>query len=267
MYPIIDLGFIGIPTYWLCTIIGILIAELLFYKMARGRHIEGCDVLCSTIYTVLGILIGAKLLYFITVLPNVIRKFDIFLEYPWESLEYLFAGFVFYGGLIGGAIGFCRYCRKFKLPLSTFADSVIPAVPLFHAFGRLGCLLAGCCYGAEYHGLFAITFPINEGTSEMAGVPRFPTQICEIIFNLILVVILYFYCRKTRKPYSSVGLYLVCYAVFRFCIEFMRGDIMRGGFLSLSTSQWISIPLFIFGLFLMLRKQKSDIRIPDAKIS
>lgn len=260
MYPVIEIGSVHIPTYGLLTVIGFCFAIILFMHRARGRHIEICDVLYSAIYAAVGIIAGSKLLYLITTLPGVLMNFGLFLEHPWDSLVYMFSGYVFYGGLIGGAVAFCIYCRKYKLPLEDFIDSVMPSVPLFHIFGRIGCLFAGCCYGIEYHGIFRVTFPHNNITADIAGVPRFPTQICEAVYNLLLVVILILYSRKPRKAYSIAGLYLVFYSLFRFFIEFVRGDMARGGLWIFSTSQWISMGLFVFGWVLILRKQKKGSR-------
>lgn len=318
MYPVIELGIVNIPVYGLCALIGLLVAFSLYMHIARGRLIDGWDVLYSSLYVIAGIIIGAKLLYFITKIPVLILAFDIVCEYPFkEVVEYLFGGYVFYGGLIGAAIGFTRYCVRYKLPVAPFAEAVIPAVPLFHAFGRIGCLFAGCCYGAEYDGPFAITYPYNEITKDMAGVPRFPAPIAEAVFNIILCIVLSVFIRKRaedvmytwrgtaateaakaagvaesaagegasesegssaedvpedfiitfmgrkiarpkiyRKPFAPAGLYLVCYGVFRFCIEFMRGDADRGGFGLFSTSQWVSLMFVPLGIYLLARKQK-----------
>lgn len=336
MYPVIELGILQIPVYGLCALIGLLAAFSLYIHIARGRLISGWDVLYSSLYVVAGIIIGAKVLYFITKIPALIMAFDIICEYPFKDVvEYLFGGYVFYGGLIGAAVGFVRYCVRYKLPVAPLAESAMPAVPLFHAFGRIGCLFAGCCYGVEYHGPFAITYPFNEITKDMAGVPRFPAPIAEAVFNVLLCIVLAIFIRKRdedvkyvwrgtaateaakaakaagdiqdntgsqaeeactpnaacsrasentgsgteevpedfivtfmgrriarpriyRKPFAPAGLYLVCYGVFRFCIEFLRNDTDRGGIGPFSTSQWVSLVLVPLGIWLLARKQKTS---------
>ena len=139
-----------------------------------------------------------------------------------------------------------------------FGDAIAPAIPFFHVFGRIGCHLAGCCYGMEYHGPFAVTFPFNEFNTESAGVSRVPTQLMEVSFNFILFLVLYFYIKNKPKPGRPLGIYLVAYSIMRFSIEFFRGDVGRGGFLLLSTSQWISLALLPVGLMLILMNVKQE---------
>ena len=94
-------------------------------------------------------------------------------------------------------------------------------------------------------------------TAEMCGVPRFPTQLVETVVNLILAVCLYFYVKKgVKKDGQPIGIYLVVYSIMRFILEFVRGDEIRGGVLSLSTSQWISLLLLPLGIYLIFRKEK-----------
>ena len=163
-------------------------------------------------------------------------------------------GFVFYGGLIGGIIGVFLYAKQFKISFQSLILILIPVVPLIHAIGRIGCLLAGCCYGMEYHGFGAITF--EHSSLAPNGVPLFPMQIVESINNVIIFLILLVTYKKFLGTYKTVGLYLILYSIVRFILEFFRGDLIRGIYFSLSTSQWISIILFIVGTCIFLHKSK-----------
>ena len=119
--------------------------------------------------------------------------------------------------------------------------------------------MGGCCYGIEYHGKFAVHFPDNEFVSDLSVVPRFPVQLLEALINFILFIVLILIARKIRKRYSMFGLYLICYAIIRFSLEFLRGDVERGIVLGVSTSQWISLLLLPIGFYLILKKDKKDI--------
>lgn len=252
MYPLIDLHFTSIPSYGLMALIGFAAAVILFTHTAKIYQIPFSDALYACIYGFVGLMIGAKLVFFITTVPKFISNFDVFLKYPWDSLLYMFGGWVFYGGLIGAAAGVMIYCKQFHMDQWSYGDAFAPVIPFFHVFGRIGCHLAGCCYGKEYDGPLAVVFPLSEYTVHSAGVARFPTQLTEVCFNFILFLALYFYIKKRPKPGRPLGIYLSSYGILRFILEFFRGDIERGGILGLSTSQWISLALLPLGCLLIV---------------
>lgn len=257
MIPYIYIFGYPLPMYGLLAMVGFALGVVVAMKLAKRHGLPSTDVLFASFYCGIGVILGAKLMYFITMLPKFIANFDVFLENPFAVLIYVFSGFVFYGGLIGGAIGVAIYCKQFKLPLSPFMNIAAPAIPLMHGIGRIGCLCAGCCYGMEYDGIFSITFPDNEFTHDISGVPRFPTQLIETTVNLILFVFLYLYVRKKkRKDGQAIGIYLIVYSVMRFLLEFVRGDMIRGSAVGLSTSQWISLILLPLGIYLVARKDR-----------
>ncbi len=256
MHPILELGKIQIPTYGLMAVVGFGVALLVMIHISKWFQIPKYDIVYASIYGVAGIVVGAKLIYFLTTLPGVIRHIDVFFEKPIDSLEYMFGGWVFFGGLIGAMLAIYIYCRKYHLNPWSFADTIAPVIPLFHAFGRIGCHLAGCCYGTEYHGIFSVTYPDSIYTKDMAGIPRAPVQLMEAGFNCILFLVLYFYVKRKPKPGNSLGIYVIAYSIARFTLEFLRGDSYRGGLLWLSTSQWISLIILPFGIWLICAKHK-----------
>ena len=259
MLPYIYVFGYPLPMYGLLAIVGFVLAVLVAMSLSKKYGLPPSDVGFASFYCAIGLIIGAKLMYFITMLPKFIRNFDVFLDNPWLVLMYVFSGFVFYGGLIGGAIGVIIYCKQFSVPLKPFMNVAAPAIPLMHAIGRIGCVCAGCCYGMEYDGPFAITYPCHEFTYEICGVPRFPTQLVETAVNLVLAVSLYIFVKKgVKKDGQPIGIYLIVYSIMRFMLEFVRDDSVRGGMLGLSTSQWISLLLLPLGLYLVFRKDRVD---------
>jgi phosphatidylglycerol:prolipoprotein diacylglycerol transferase len=122
-------------------------------------------------------------------------------------------------------------------------DFVVPAIPLFHFFGRIGCFLAGCCFGIESS--FGFTFN-HSIVDEANGINRFPVQLLEAFINILLFFILDVFRRKKLFKQNIIYLYLLLYSFARFFIEFLRGDVYRGFFFVLSTSQIISILIFCF---------------------
>ena len=248
-----------IPLYGPVFFVGFVIAFLIALKMAPKYGVGREDLLFCTVYAAIGLVVGAKVLYFISKLPNIIIKFDVYvnlLKADWMSaLNYAFGGLVFYGGLIGAVIGGYRYCYHFKLPFVPYVDIYAPLIPLIHGFGRIACFLGGCCYGIEYHGFGSIQFPVNEFVPELDDVPRFPVQLLEAGMNFIFSGILFLLIKKKKfKPGQAMGVYLIYYTIARFLLELLRGDKTRGVWGFFSTSQIISFLLLPLGIVLIRGK-------------
>ncbi len=260
MLPFITLfDKIRLPLYSPVFLIGFAIAILIAMRQAPRYDINKNDLLYASIFGGVGLLIGAKLLYFITRIPSVIRDFDMIKKYidsnPGYVANYMLGGFVFYGGLIGAVFGAYIYCRKYKVNFIGIIDIYAPLLPLIHGFGRVGCFLAGCCYGIEYHGFLSITFPYNELVPELSEVPRFPVQLVEAGFNFILFGVLFTIMNKNKlKPGRALGIYLIYYTIVRYILEMFRGDIIRGKVGIFSTSQIISLILLPVGIILVRGK-------------
>lgn len=261
-----DLFGIKIPAYGTMAVIGLIVAMTVAVHYAKIYYISIKDVIYSACYGGLGLIIGAKLFYAIPFLPELLRivgteGFSVISQHLGEILLQMFAGYVFYGGLIGIAAGIAFYTHYRKLPVLAFANVLAIVIPLFHGFGRIGCFLAGCCYGREYHGVFAVTFPPNPYEPYIELVERFPVQLLESICNFILFAVLAVYGRKPREAGSLLGIYLIAYPMIRFCTEMLRGDEIRGviniGTLGISTSQIISLLLLPCGILLYRQSKKN----------
>ncbi len=260
MHPIFKLGILEIPAYGSIIFIGLVVGTLIAAFTAKKYQIEKLDIVLSTILATVGLLVGAKLVYFITVmkdLPTVYRISEhnlIFVVY------YALGGYVFYGGLIGALCGYLFYAKWFKLDFGSLINVITPVIPLVHAFGRIGCFMGGCCYGIHYHGPFSVHFPYNQFVEELGPAERFPVQLLEASLNFLLFLVLFFYARKVRKSGQILGIYLIGYAVIRFSLEFLRGDLNRGVWLfGISTSQIISLLLIPLGIYMIVRKTKKPI--------
>lgn len=251
MLPYINIFGYNIATYGLIIFIGIFIGAIIsIFYFTKFFNIKKEDVFYCILYAVIGVGIGAKLLYIITNIPFLIENYQTLDLYN-TFLQMLKGGFVFYGGLIGGILGVFIYSKQFKISFKELLLILLPVVPLIHSIGRIGCLCAGCCYGMEYHGFGAITF--HDSLLAPNDVPLFPMQVLEAICNFIIFIVLLVTYKKFLGTYKTVGLYLVLYSIVRFTLEFFRGDLIRGIYFSLSTSQWISIVLFIIGIAILGR--------------
>ena len=156
------------------------------------------------------------------------------------------SGFVFYGGLIGGAIGVFAALKIQKKDFFKIVDIYAVALPLGHAFGRIGCFFSGCCYGMPYDGWLSFTYTTALDASTPIGIPLLPVQLIEagVLFALFATLLIVYLKAPKHKGLCSL-VYAYGYAIIRFTLEFFRYDAERGGFLGLSTSQWISVAIFV----------------------
>lgn len=253
---------IKLPLYGPIFLVGFIIALLLAIKYAPKYKIAREDIFFVSLFGIVGMLVGAKILYFVTRIPKIIENFDRLQKAIFDEPEYVvnfaFGGMVFYGGLIGAVLGAYIYCKKYQVNLIGVLDIYAPLIPLVHGFGRVGCFFAGCCYGVEYHGALNVRFPYNELVPELNDVPRFPVQLVEAGLNLGLFAVLFILMNKNRlKPGRALGIYLIYYTIVRYILEMFRGDIIRGGIGIFSTSQIISIILLPIGILLLRGKFKN----------
>lgn len=246
MHPIIfQLGPLNLYSYGLMIGIGILVAYGVTERKAvkLGYTHKNLDWLVLSFLC--GGFLGSKILYLITRLPAILKDPTI--------LTHLGDGWVVYGGLIGGLIAGWLYCKYHGMNFLEWLDLIVPQLALAQGFGRIGCFLAGCCYGIETS-QFGVIFP--EGSLAPAGVSLFPSQLVMSVFDFLLAFFLqWFSSRKTFQ--GEVGcLYLFAYSFGRFVIEFFRGDTIRGVINGLSTSQYISIAMAIFAFVLWIWAKK-----------
>ena len=254
MLPFITILGKEIPMYGLCMITGAFFSILFACLAAPKKGVVRIDVLLASCFCFIFGLLGAKLLYIITDIPKIVSHIqNNGFEMKWLLERMANSGIVFYGGLIVGFFGGWVYVRMFRLDFWKHADAMIPFLPLAHAFGRMGCFCAGCCYGRQMDPPFGWYFPNAIGAPH--DIPLFPVQLFEACFLLVILFpAMLLYSSRRRLPGQVVGLYLTCYGTFRFFNEFLRDDKIRGIFGGVSTSQWISLALVPIGIVLLSGK-------------
>ena len=221
---------------------------------SRGRDAQFCADLMFWIM-VAGIL-GARIFY----------VFENWADYAAEPLTIFRldqGGLIFYGGFVAAGSAIVLYARRRREPLIPLFDFVLTAVPLSHAFGRIGCFLNGCCFGSCTNLPVGVQFPRGSGAwmahysekliAPLAALSKsvHPVQLYEAGYNLLIYIVLIWTFRRAPKAGMVSALYLVFYALGRFVLEFFRGD--RGERLAvggLSIGQFVSIPLFAAGIAL-----------------
>lgn len=252
LFPGFFIGSVFVSTYGICAAVGLLIGfapALIRYKKETDEYLP-LFLVCA--WTALGAMVGMHLLFGLT---NISRWGTLFSSSDFgeflNTFTSIFGGSVFYGGLLGGLIAGTAAVRIMRLPRDTVTDCLAPAVAVFHGFARIGCFFAGCCYGVKWeHG---VTF--GDSVAESAnGVPRVPVQLLEAGFEFLLGGMLWLLLLKFPKTRGKLlALYLTVYSAGRFFLEFLRGDEYRGFIGALSTSQFIGIFVFAFGLGMLLR--------------
>ncbi len=259
MLPSFQAFGLTIPMYGVMSACGMLAAFILIGVTRKHTRFSEDQALSAALWAILLGFLGAKVLYWVTELKQIVAN-------PSYLLHTLREGFVFYGALIGGLAGVAIYASRKKLPFFSLTDYFIPGLVLGHAFGRIGCFFAGCCYGVACETPISITFPA--GGLAPAGVALLPTQLMESAFLFILCIALVLILKK-KKPFGTVtAWYMVLYGVWRFTIEFFRND-ERGFVGALSTSQFISIFVVLGGVALLvliklgvLKKTVLDLPMP-----
>lgn len=259
MYPYIEIFGRQLTSYGVMAGLGCLIVFVISLVRVRKLRSSLDDQLFFIGFILVGAIVGAKVLYQLQHISELWRYGSVIFSSLNTFLEYFGQGMVFYGGLIGGCLGAIAYAKCFNVNAVPNAEAIIPCIPLFHCFGRIGCFLGGCCYGIEYDGPFSVTF--TQAIGGPNGVPLLPIQLIEAGANLITFFVLMALLKRFKRPLQDFGLYLAIYSVERLIFEFFRGDIVRGSFLSLSTSQWLSLIILPIGLYFLLAKDNIIVRL------
>ena len=255
MYPrlfeipeLFGIGPLTIYSYGVMLAAAYLLGLQLAISRSRKAGLDAARVLDLGVYVVIAALVGAKLLLLLV-------NFNYFRNNPNEIMVLVRSGGVFYGGLITATLVAFWYIRRHGLPFWTTCDMFAPGIALGHVIGRLGCLMAGCCYGRPTSVPWAITFTDPFAQSNVGtplNVPLHPTQVYEAGAELLILILLLVTERKGRTyPGRTFWAYMLFYAISRFIIEFYRAD-ERGIVMGLSTSQFISVILAPLSLLMLI---------------
>ncbi len=250
MYPYIHIV-VDIPTYGLLVCIGLIVALVVCKKREKLYGYNDRVLLVITIFSFSGMILGSKILFFLTQMPEIIKETTFR-----KTIEiFVTSGFVFYGGLLGALLFTYVGAKILALDPQKTLSYVTPGFVIFHAFGRIGCFLGGCCYG--------IPWEYGIAMAETPEIRRFPVQLLEATIEFIIFIIL-LQIEKKRK-YNLIIIYLIIYSIVRFFDEFLRGDNIRGiWYMGLSTSQYISIVILLFLLvYLLIHRNEDKIHLKE----
>lgn len=244
----IDLFSIGkftVHGYGLMIGLGFMLAVLLGARKATKIGLSADHVTNIAICTLVFGFLGGKLLFIIVEVKD-------FFSNPLAVLGS--QGFVVYGGIISGVASIYIYCRIKKISPRQYFDVIGNFVPINQALGRIGCFLAGCCYGRATHAWYGVVFP--EGCLAPAGVKLIPTQLIMAAGDMLIFLLLCVVDRKKKHDGLVASCFLIFYSIGRFIIEFLRND-YRGSVGFLSTSQFIAIWTLVAGIAMAIFMVKS----------
>lgn len=243
---ILTIGPLTVKGYGLMIAIGVLVALFLGEARAKKKGLDAEVIYPLTFVCVIFGFLGAKLLFCIVEWKTLIK----------DPLSVLSSnGFVVYGGIILGIIAAYVYIRMKKLNFWDYFDIVLPSVAITQGFGRIGCFLAGCCYGKVTDAWYGIAFHSSHFAPN--GVKLIPTQLISAAGMFLIAAVLLLYAKKNPKRGCVGALYLILYSIGRFAVEFLRND-HRGEVGIFSTSQFISLVMVVLGVVLFVKRKGSE---------
>lgn len=256
VYPDIDpialrLGPLTVHWYGLMYLLGFGLAWLLASYRARRPNSGWTSQQVNDLifYSAIGVLVGGRLGYML------FYDFHVALSDPLQILKIWTGGMSFHGGLIGVLIAVWCFSKRYQKPYFAVGDFLAPLVPIGLGAGRIGNFINGELLGRITDVPWAIQYP------HLDAQPRHPSSLYEFLLEgALLFLILWIYSGRPRPVRSVSGLFLIGYGVFRCLAECFRAPDPQLGFLAfgwLTMGQLLSIPMILFGLFLMCSADRS----------
>jgi len=237
MHPnLFNIGPFTIHTYGIFVCLGIFSGIFLSVILGKKEGLNPDLISSICFFIVLSGIIGARILY-------ILANMSYYLERPLEVFALWKGGLIFSGGIISGCIGGFLYIRKTGIDLLKIADILSPSASFGQAIGRIGCFMAGCCYGKETDLPWAVVFT-DKNSLAPKGIPLHPTQLyhslaCLIIFAILMLM------RKRKKYDGQIFFwYLILHSTQRLLIERFRADCLPA-IGQMSVTQFISLIILI----------------------
>jgi phosphatidylglycerol---prolipoprotein diacylglyceryl transferase len=252
-------GWLQFTGFGIAVVLGFVVAQMIAQEEMKRRGFDPDPIADMVFGAIIGGLLGAKL-YFVVVLGN------------WDAL-FTRGGFVFWGGLVGGAIGVLLIARMKKVPIWRTLEVGAPALAAAYAVGRTGCWGVGDDYGRPWNGPLAVQFPegappstagimqqefgvqFPPGTDPATVVAVHPTQLYEVGMSLIMFAIIWRFRKHHHAEGWLFGVYCVLAGIERFVVEFFRAkdDTLPIG---LTIAQAIALGVMVLGVALLMSRRR-----------
>lgn len=252
----VDLGVIQIHWYGLMYLAGFVFGWWICRLHSRqGRITLNDEQIADLVFAcAIGLVLGGRIGY------TLFYGFDRFLENPLWALKIWQGGMSFHGGFIGVCLALVWFSRRQNVTLGALADLAALAVPMGLGFGRIGNFIGQELWGRATTVPWGMVFP-----HDPLGLARHPSQLYQALLEgPLLFAIIFFFSRRPRPPWAAAGLFILCYGVFRFTVEFFREPDAHIGFDLfgwLSRGQLLSLPMVVAGLIMMIwayRRQQAQ---------
>jgi len=271
----------GLPIfgYGVMLLIGLTSAVLLADWRAKAEGLPAETIWDLAIWIFLPGIVGARLFYLVQYRDRVYDGVETLPQFVWATVNLSEGGIVLYGGLLAGAAAYFTFCAVRQLPPLQVADIITPSVFIGIGFGRIGCLLNGCCYGDACTLPWGLEFPAGSvpfmalvergflAPDAAASPPLHPTQIYAALDGFLIAGLTLWYYPFRRVAGDVLGLALLISPLTRFLIEILRGDEYGQWGTTLTISQWVSLGLFVTGLLFQVylaRQVRGRVANPSA---
>jgi phosphatidylglycerol:prolipoprotein diacylglycerol transferase len=264
MRPILfKIGGVEVQSFFFMIMVAALASTYFARRIARREGLSEIVILDMALIGVIMSIIGARIFHIVVEAP------DYYIEKPIRVFYFWQGGFVSLGAFIFTAVAWIIYFRKRKLPLLKYLDVGALSAPVIIFFVRVGCLMAGCCYGKPTNFPIHLVFrnPASTAYLYYPNVPLHATQLYSMMNAALMLVVLYTVYRRRRFDGQISALFLTYYGVTRFFIEFLRGDADRGLYFGgrISTGQIVMGIFFVAGVLIwkLLSRRKVGEEIGD----
>ena len=239
-----------IPAYGFCLMMSFLVGYLFMQQQFRKRAPDQVETIVGVFpWIVISALTGSRLFHVIFERPTFYLKNPIAIFHLWNG------GHAFYGGLIAAILASYLYCKLNKISFLWFADVGICSVALAQVLARIGCFLAGCCWGKACQLPWAVTFTHPETAAGLTHIPLHPTQLYQATANLLTFFVCLYFLKRKRFNGEILICYGIVYSLGRFLVEIFRADHSRGFLIQdiLSIPQFISLLIFTASVILLIK--------------
>jgi phosphatidylglycerol---prolipoprotein diacylglyceryl transferase len=238
MHPILfHFGSLKLSAYGLMLAIAFFVGMQIAERRGKREGVSAKRIEQLCWWIIVSAIAGSRFLY------TFVEHASIYFKNPWKFFAFQEGGLSFFGGLFFAIGASILYCRKHGLSFWKIADIFTPTIALGLSIAKIGCFLAGCCFGRPCDLPWAVTFTNPESLADPKGIPLHPTQLYESLANLALFFLLLLFARYQRFKGELFLVFLIAYGILRSYLETLRGS--PGHLAGLTTAQFLSIPMVL----------------------
>ena len=257
---LMQLGPLEVRYYGLFFAVGFTLAYFLIYYLAKRKalSITKDDVADFIVYLIMGVILGARIIYIL------FYNLLFYIKNPIEIIAVWHGGLSFHGGLFGAIIATYIFCRRKKIDFYDIADVTVIPVALALMLGRIGNFINAELYGRITDVSWCVDYSKNQYVANLPSGCRHPSQIYESIKNFFIFAVLWVIKDKKLPKGFMFWTFVTSYGCLRTIMEFFRQPDEQVGFIFkyFTMGQLLSLPLFLLGLYMLFRlKSKNDVKV------